>query len=87
MLTVPVGQDHDVYWHHYALRMPSVEALRPALARWIRAYPERTGRPEDRIERFVVHVVRRRSPLPGEDFTFPPTDSVLMRSAPSTSSD
>lgn len=51
----------------------------PALVRWILAYPERTGNPDDRIQRFEVVKLTHISPAPGRSRPTNLRHKVLLR--------
>jgi predicted DCC family thiol-disulfide oxidoreductase YuxK len=63
---VPVRPDYDVFWVDYLARLEGARAYHPAFRQWILAYPERTGRPQDRIVWFELLKVSQDSPVPGQ---------------------
>lgn len=64
---VPIQIGKDVLWHHYTMRLPGAARLFPVVERWIFDYDLRTGRPEDRVQRFTAYLVIRYNPVPGRD--------------------
>ncbi|MDH5675642.1 MAG: DCC1-like thiol-disulfide oxidoreductase family protein [Myxococcales bacterium] len=62
---VPVRPGYNVYWVDYIARIEGYKAYHRDLRRFILAYHERTGQPEDRIVSFEAHVVEQDSPRPG----------------------
>lgn len=63
---VPVRPGYDVFWVDYIARLEGARAYHSAFRQWILAYPERTGRPQDRIVAFELLKLSQDSPRPGE---------------------
>ena len=63
---IPVRMDNDSLVFNYSGRIPDNPSYHQALTEWILRYPERTGRPEDRIVRFDAYLVEDDSPPIGE---------------------
>jgi hypothetical protein len=63
---VPVQMGPNWLFYDYVTRIPWYSNYWPALQQWILRYPDRTGRPEDRIVSFEVFQVLDDSPPPGE---------------------
>jgi hypothetical protein len=56
----------DALHYAYVLRIPRREAYFCAFSEWSLRYPERTGRPADKLEAFEVFLVEDGSPYSGE---------------------
>jgi hypothetical protein len=63
---IPVRMDNDSLFFNYSGRIPDNPAYHQALEEWILRYPERTGRPLDRIVRFDAYLVEDDSPPVGQ---------------------
>ena len=63
---IPVRMDNDSLFFNYSGRIPDNPAYHNAFQEWVLRYPERTGRPEDRIVRFDAYLVEDDSPPVGE---------------------
>jgi hypothetical protein len=63
-------------WCQYVVRIRASVGLHSALESWLRAYPTRTGRPEDELASFEVFTIEDKSPPPGE---LQPTDVRVRR--------
>jgi predicted DCC family thiol-disulfide oxidoreductase YuxK len=65
---VPAHLGYDQFFTTYALIIPTPHC-RPylgAFEQWVLNYPQRTGRPNDRIARFTAYVITDLSPKPGD---------------------
>jgi hypothetical protein len=60
-----LGQDQFFATYSLLCARKDLGAFYPALTRWILRHPDRTGRAEDRIERFDVVRIHHISPAPG----------------------
>jgi hypothetical protein len=63
---IPVRMDNDSLIFNYSGRIPDNPAYHNAFQDWVLKYPERTGRPEDRIVQFDAYFVEDDSPPVGE---------------------
>ncbi|HVV51318.1 MAG TPA: DCC1-like thiol-disulfide oxidoreductase family protein [Polyangia bacterium] len=63
---IPSRLDNDSFFFNYSMRLPDQGVYHGAFIEWILRYPERTGRPEDRIVRFDAYRIENDSPPPGE---------------------
>jgi predicted DCC family thiol-disulfide oxidoreductase YuxK len=63
---IPVRMDNDSLFFNYSGRIPDNPAYHMAFQEWVLRYPERTGRPEDRIVRFDAYLVEDDSPPVGQ---------------------
>lgn len=63
---VPVRLDNDSFFFNYSSRIPFKGEYWTALEEWILRYPDRTGRPEDKIVSFDAWIIEDDSPPPGE---------------------
>jgi predicted DCC family thiol-disulfide oxidoreductase YuxK len=63
---IPPRLDNDSFFFNYSARIPFKPEYFGAFEEWLLAYPDRTGRPEDRIVRFDAYIVEDDSPPPGE---------------------
>ena len=63
---IPVGLNPSALLYGYENHLPNRPAYFQALQEWILRYPERTGRPTDRIVSFEVLKVEDDSPPLGE---------------------
>jgi hypothetical protein len=63
---IPVRMDNDSLIFNYSGRIPDNPAYHNAFQDWVLKYPERTGRPEDRIVQFDAYLVEDDSPPVGE---------------------
>jgi predicted DCC family thiol-disulfide oxidoreductase YuxK len=63
---IPVRMDNDSLFFNYSGRIPDNPAYHNAFEEWVLRYPERTGRPQDRIVRFDAYLVEDDSPPVGE---------------------
>ena len=63
---IPVGLNPSALLYGYENHLPNRPAYHQALQEWILRYPERTGRPTDRIVSFEVIKVEDDSPPLGE---------------------
>ena len=63
---IPSRLDNDSFFFNYSQRLPDQAVYHQAFIEWMLRYPDRTGRPEDRIVRFDAYKVEQDSPPPGE---------------------
>jgi vitamin K-dependent gamma-carboxylase-like protein len=63
---IPDRLDQDAFFCDYLPRIRQRADYHPAFTDWILRYPERTGRPSDRIVSYEAFVVEQDSPPPGE---------------------
>jgi predicted DCC family thiol-disulfide oxidoreductase YuxK len=63
---IPPRLDNDSFFFNFSARIPFKPEYFGAFQDWILAYPERTGRAQDRIVRFDAYIVEDDSPPPGE---------------------
>jgi predicted DCC family thiol-disulfide oxidoreductase YuxK len=63
---IPARLDNDSFFFNYSSRIPFKPEYFGAFQDWILAYPDRTGRPQDRIVRFEAYIVEDDSPPVGE---------------------
>jgi vitamin K-dependent gamma-carboxylase-like protein len=63
---IPTRLDNDSFFFNYSVRIPDQIAYHQAFLEWILRYPDRTGRPEDRIVKFDAYRLSNDSPPPGE---------------------
>jgi hypothetical protein len=63
--SIPPHLDQGPLFVEWALRVPLIPEYHQAFLEWILRYPERTGRPRDRIVSFRAYVVKDDSPPPG----------------------
>ncbi len=63
---IPERLDTDPFFCDYLTRVVNRGDYHQALTEWILRYPERTGRPDDRIVAFEGFLVEQDSPPPGE---------------------
>jgi predicted DCC family thiol-disulfide oxidoreductase YuxK len=63
---IPARLDNDSFFFNYSSRIPFKPEYFGAFQEWILAYPDRTGRPQDRIVRFDAYIVEDDSPPPGQ---------------------
>ena len=63
---IPVRLDNDSFVFNYSGRIPDVTRVSPGADRWILAYHERTGNPNDRIVSFDAYQVDDDSPPVGQ---------------------
>jgi predicted DCC family thiol-disulfide oxidoreductase YuxK len=64
--SIPSRLDNNSFFFNYSLRLPEQSSYNQAFLEWVLRYPDRTGRPEDRIVRFDAYKVEQDSPPPGE---------------------
>jgi hypothetical protein len=64
--SIPARLDNDSFFFNYSARIPFNQQYWGALQEWILAYPNRTGRPEDRIVHFAASIVEDDSPPLGQ---------------------
>lgn len=76
---VPERIGHDMFWCDYTVRVPGQRAYHDILSQWIMAYPERTGRPTDRIVGFDLYIVEQDSPAPGQSAPTNVRHRVMLR--------
>ena len=76
---IPARLDNDSFFFNYSARIPFSSQYWGALQDWILAYPQRTGRPDDRIVRFEASIVEDDSPPPGEAQPRNPRARVFLR--------
>jgi len=71
---------YDQIWSDYRARIaiPGNSLYRDALRDWVIRWPERTGRPEDRLVRFEVHWLHDENPRFGTHVSFNFTDQKLF---------
>jgi len=62
---IPPHLNQSPLFAEWALRVPFIPDYQPAFREWVLRYPERTGRPQDRIVSFRAYVVQDDSPPPG----------------------
>jgi hypothetical protein len=62
---IPPHLDQSPLFVEWALKVPFIPAYQQAFEEWVLRYPERTGRPQDRIVSFHAYVVEDDSPPPG----------------------
>lgn len=70
--------DHDEFWCDYLSRIAGDRAYEPPLREWILKYPDRTGRPSDRIASFDVVQINDVSPMYGETVPTNTHERVVM---------
>jgi predicted DCC family thiol-disulfide oxidoreductase YuxK len=63
---IPSRLDNNSFFFNYSQRLPDQGVYHQAFIEWILRYPDRTGRPKDRIVRFDAYKVEQDSPPPGE---------------------
>ena len=63
---IPARLDNDSFFFNYSARIPFKPEYFNAFEEWLLAYPERTGRPQDRIVKFDAYIIEDDSPPPGE---------------------
>jgi hypothetical protein len=63
--SIPPRLDQGPLFVEWALRVPFIPDYQQAFREWVLRYPERTGRPQDRIVEFHAYVVQDDSPPPG----------------------
>jgi hypothetical protein len=63
---IPARLDNDSFFFNYSARIPFSSQYWGAFQDWILAYPQRTGRAEDRIVSFEASIVEDDSPPVGE---------------------
>jgi predicted DCC family thiol-disulfide oxidoreductase YuxK len=63
---IPARLDNDSFFFNYSMRIPDQGQYQGAFSDWILRYPQRTGRPGDRIVRFDAYKLENDSPPPGE---------------------
>jgi hypothetical protein len=64
--SIPPRLDQEALFVEWALRVPFIPEYHQAFREWVLRYPERTGRPQDRIVSFHAYVVEDDSPPPGK---------------------
>jgi len=64
--SIPPHLDQEALFVEWALRVPFIPDYQQAFREWVLRYPERTGRPKDRIVSFHAYVVEDDSPPPGQ---------------------
>jgi hypothetical protein len=64
--SIPARLDNDSFFFNYSARIPFNSQYWGALQEWILAYPNRTGRAEDRIVHFDASIVEDDSPPLGQ---------------------
>jgi hypothetical protein len=64
--TIPPRLDQNSFFCDYLTRIAGRGEYHQAFIEWILRYPERTGRPADRIVSFEAFTVEHDSPRPGE---------------------
>jgi hypothetical protein len=64
--SIPPRLSQNSFFLEWAERVPWLPDYHQAFAEWILRYPERTGRPDDKIVSFQAFVVEDDSPAPGE---------------------
>lgn len=62
---IPPHLNQSPLFLDWALRVPFIPEYHQAFLEWVLRYPDRTGRPQDRIVSFRAYVVRDDSPPPG----------------------
>jgi hypothetical protein len=70
--------DHDEYWCDYLSRISNDRQYEAPLREWILRYPQRTGRPNDRIVSFDVVQLTDTSPMYGETVPTNQQERVLL---------
>ncbi len=70
---IPPHLNQSPLFLDWALRVPFIPEYHQAFLEWVLRYPDRTGRPQDRIVSFRAYVVRDDSPSPGR--RGPPTNT------------
>jgi predicted DCC family thiol-disulfide oxidoreductase YuxK len=63
---IPSRLDNNSFFFNYSQRLPDQGVYHQAFIEWVLRYPDRTGRPQDRIVRFDAYKVEQDSPPPGE---------------------
>jgi predicted DCC family thiol-disulfide oxidoreductase YuxK len=63
---IPPRLDNDSFFFNYSSRIPFKGEYWTAFEEWILRYPDRTGRPEDRIVSFDAWIIEDDSPPVGE---------------------
>jgi hypothetical protein len=73
---VPTHMGQSQFFVMYSERIPydGYSAYRQAFSEWLLAYPERTGRAQDCLLSYEVHLVTDRSPEPGTEGQPTPLD-------------
>jgi predicted DCC family thiol-disulfide oxidoreductase YuxK len=64
--SIPPHLNQNSFFLDWALRVPWLPNYHQAFLEWVLRYPDRTGRPSDRIVSFQAFVVEDDSPPPGE---------------------
>jgi hypothetical protein len=77
-LRIPVAMGPSWLFYGYENHLPGRPEYFQALQEWILRYPERTGRPSDRIVSFRVLVVEDDSPPLGEQLPRNPRSRILF---------
>jgi HTTM domain len=62
---IPPHLNQSPLFVEWALKVPFIPAYHQAFQEWVLRYPQRTGRPQDRIVSFRAYVVEDDSPPPG----------------------
>jgi hypothetical protein len=75
---IPEYLNQDEYFCDYMQRIGGNGAYHPPLSEWIQSYPNRTGRPEDRITSFEVYEIVDDSPPPGQTQPTNPRKTLLF---------
>lgn len=65
-LTIPGALHQNSFLIDYAIQLMATPELQQAFHEWVLRYPERTGRPQDKIVSYKAYVVEDDSPPPGE---------------------
>lgn len=76
--TIASRLDHDEYWCDYLSRIAGDRPYEAPLKEWILRYPNRTGRPADRIVSFDVVQLTDTSPWYGETVPVNQQERVLL---------
>ena len=63
---IPSRLDNDSFFFNYSARIPFKPEYFNAFEEWLLAYPERTGRPQDRVVKFDAYIIEDDSPPPGQ---------------------
>jgi len=64
-LRIPPHLNQSPLFVEWALKVPFISDYHQAFKEWVLRYPQRTGRPQDRIVSFRAYVVEDDSPPPG----------------------
>jgi hypothetical protein len=62
---IPPHLNQSPLYVEWALKVPFISDYQQAFREWVLRYPERTGRPQDRIVSFHAYIVEDDSPPPG----------------------